>query len=80
MAMRTTIDLDPSILKETKELARKRGMTLGETVSTLIARALADEERREEEVPPFHWFSKPMRLKVDLEDKDAVEAALASEE
>lgn len=73
---RTTIDIDPSVLAEAKALARKRGRTLGETLSILVARALAGERDDAHKRPPFRWHSQPMGLKVDLEDKDAVEWAL----
>lgn len=75
--MRTTVDIDPSVLEEAKQLARKRGRTLGETLSILVARALADEADETEKHPPFQWISKPMGPPlVDLEDKDAVWAIL----
>lgn len=73
---RTTLDIDPSVLAEAKELARKRGTTLGETVSVLLAQALAEATRPKEQ-PPFRWISKSMGPPlVDLEDKDAVWAIL----
>ncbi len=73
---RTTLDIDPSVLAEAKELARKRGTTLGETVSVLLAQALA-EAGKPHERPPFRWISKAMGPPlVDLEDKDAVWAIL----
>jgi len=73
---RTTVDLDPSVLNEAKALARKRGQTLGDTLSVLLAEALAQVAKPRER-PPFRWISKPMGLPlVDLEDKDAVWAIL----
>jgi macrodomain Ter protein organizer (MatP/YcbG family) len=69
---RTTIDIDPSILKEMKALAQKRGRTLGETVSVLLAEALAEVNKASEQ-PPFRWISKHMGpALVDLQDKAAV--------
>lgn len=76
---RTTIDIDPSVLAEAKELARKRRKTLGETLSVLVAEALAATEKGTTR-PNFKWTSKPMGIRIDLEDKDAVETALATEE
>ncbi len=76
---RTTIDIDPSVLAEAKELARKRGTTLGETLSVLVAEALAVTEKGSTR-PYFTWTSRPMGIRIDLEDKDAVEVALAAEE
>ena len=76
---RTTVDIDPSVLADAKALARKRGRTLGETLSVLVAEALVDADK-EASPTPFEWIVKPMGIKIDLEDKDAVEAALAAEE
>ncbi|MBN9491904.1 antitoxin [bacterium] len=76
---RTTIDIDPSVLKEAKALAQKRRATLGETISLLLAEALADAGKPKEP-PEFRWFSKDMGPSlVDLEDKDAVWAILDQE-
>ncbi len=76
--MRTTVDIDSSVLEEAKALARKRGKTLGETVSVLLAEALASVGEPQER-PPFRWSSKPMHARIDLEDKDALWAILDSE-
>ncbi len=73
---RTTIDIDPAVLAEAKALGRKRGATLGETVSILLAEAMAVADKPKER-PESHWFSKDIgEPLVDLEDKDAVEWAL----
>jgi hypothetical protein len=77
--VRTTLDIDPSVLEEAKALARTRGVTLGETVSALVARALADVHEPVNE-RPFRWHSQDMGLKVDLEDKYAVWQLLDEEE
>jgi len=76
---RTTLDIDASVLEEVKALARKREATLGETISILLAEALA-ESARPKNPRPFVWHTKAMGTIVDLEDKDAVEAALTRPE
>jgi len=69
--MRTTIDLDPTILEALKERQRAEGRTMGQVASELLARALAD---RVEPVEEFRWTAKAMDARVDLEDSDAVRA------
>jgi len=72
---RTTIDLDASVLRELKRRQRRENKTLGELASELLACALA-AERTEEPMPPLRWTSKPLGLKVELEDKEALWRAL----
>ena len=47
---------------------------MGAVVSELLSDALA--RRRPDVRAPFHWTSRAMRARVDLEDKEAVYAAL----
>ena len=42
--MRTTIDLDEDVLLAAKEIARRRGVSLGKTLSDLACRALSQPE------------------------------------
>jgi hypothetical protein len=71
---RTTIDIDPVVLRELKQRQRREGKTLGRLVSELLTNALSRE------VPPspvpLRWRSQAMRPLVDLEDKEAVRRAL----
>jgi len=71
---RTTLDIDEAILRELRRLGRREGKSLGQLVSELLASALARE--REEAPPALRWTAKPMRARVDLEDKEAVRRAL----
>lgn len=73
---RTTIDIDATVLRDLKRLQKREGKPLGQLVSELVARALA--AAGEEAGQPFSWTSRPMKARVDLEDKDAVRAALES--
>lgn len=77
--MRTTVDIDDPILREVKALQEQEGRTLGALVSELLADALA-RRRGTRTRPTFQWTSRPMKALVDLTDKDAVYAALESEE
>lgn len=72
---RTTLDIDASVLRALKRRQQEQQKTLGELVSELLAKALADEAR-EEAPTPLKWTSKRLGLKIDLEDKEAVWAAL----
>ncbi len=72
---RTTIDLDPTVLRQLKARQRREGKSLGHLVSELLSSALqADDEPR----PPalLAWSSRPMRALVDLDDPEALRRAL----
>lgn len=71
---RTTIDIDPAVLRELKERKRREGKTLGRLVSELLARALRAEAA--ETSRGLEWTSRPMEARVDLEDKEALRRAL----
>jgi hypothetical protein len=71
---RTTIDIDPSVLRDLKRRQRREGKTLGRLVSELLAVALTDDV--EKPSLPFEWTSENMGVGVDLEDKEAVRRAL----
>ena len=68
---RTTIDIDADVLRRLKAIQHRDHKTLGQVVSELLARAIAAEAAHEE-LPPLHWPSKAVGLKVDLEDKEAL--------
>ncbi len=71
---RTTLDIDASVLRELKERQRREGKSLGQLVSELLAASLRKDP--EPAPAPFAWTSRPMRAKVDLQDKDALHRAL----
>lgn len=71
---RTTVDLDPSVLRELKARQVREGKTLGQVASELLARALAADPAAEDQ--PFEWTAQPMGARVDLADKEAVHRAL----
>ena len=70
---RTTIDLDPSVLRDLKKRGRREGKSLGRLASELLAKSLREEAP---EPSAFTWTSKPMTSRVDLEDKETVYRAL----
>ena len=76
---RTTVDIDAAVLRELKRLQRREGRSLGQLISELGAAALASERAtRGTEPEPLVWTSRPMAARVDLEDREAVNAALDS--
>lgn len=72
---RTTVDIDGAVLREAKKIAHAEGKSLGQVLSELAARALA-ERKPARSRRPFRWISSPMRARVDLDDKDALNRAL----
>jgi hypothetical protein len=76
--MRTTIDLDNSVLAQLRQRQRRDGKTLGQVASELLARALADTADSSQ-ARPLTWASQPMGARVDLEDGDTVAALLDSD-
>jgi hypothetical protein len=74
--MRTTVDIDTSILKELKALQKKEGKSLGRLVSDLLAKALHDHREDRKSLPKPRWISRAMGARVQLADKEAVYAAM----
>jgi hypothetical protein len=72
--MRTTLDIEDTVLKELRALQRREGGTLGDLASRLLAEALSRSPRPA--VAPLVWTSRPMEAIVELEDKDVVYAIL----
>ena len=70
---RTTIDLDPTILRELKDRGQREGKTIGQVASELLAGPLSEPTPTPK---PLRWISKPMGALIDLEDKEAVRRAL----
>jgi hypothetical protein len=72
--MRTTLDLDSSVLEQLRRLQARERKSLGRLASELLAQALADRESAV--TPDFAWVARPMGAQVDLEDADALERVL----
>ena len=75
---RTTVDLDAAVLRDLKRLQKRQKKPLGQLISELVAVALAREAAGETVGRPFVWTAQRMGARVDLEDKEAVRAALGS--
>lgn len=72
--MRTTLDLDDSVLAALRERGALERKSLGRLASELLARALADAEPAARE---FSWVARDLGgTKVDIEDKEAVRRVL----
>jgi hypothetical protein len=76
--MRTTIDLDPTVLHELKARSRAAGRSLGSITSELLAPVLARSEPAEP-ASPLTLVCKPMQARVDLDDAETVRRALDAE-
>lgn len=72
---RTTVDIDPTVMRELKRRQQREGKTLGALVSELLASALAATSPADE-LRPLAWAAAPLGLKVDLDDKEAVRRLL----
>ena len=72
---RTTLDIDEPILKELKDLQAKEKKSLGQLATELIADALARREKPTRR-RKLKWISRDLKPRVDLEDKEAVNAIL----
>jgi hypothetical protein len=73
---RTTLTLDPSVLREVKRRAKSEGKSIGDVISEIVSPVLAATKptRGHSEL---HWLTARMGpAKVDLEDKEAIRRAL----
>ena len=69
--VRTTLNLDPTVLDELRERAVCEGLPLGVVASRLLADAL--REVTTAETVPFTWHSEEMgKPFINLDDRDAV--------
>ena len=75
MTMRTTLDLDASVLRELRRRAAAGRKSMGALASELLARALAETDQGA--APPLRWTSRDLGApRVDLEDKEALRTLL----
>src|SRR5260370_10643455 len=75
--MRTTIDLDPTVVKELKRRSKGVGKSMGQLASELLATSLRGQQSSSRDSASLKWIARDLgRPLVDLEDKEAVPAAL----
>jgi len=75
---RTTIDLDPTVLRQLKARQRREGKTLGRLVSELLSTAMQADGDQPPAPALLAWSSRPMRPLVDLDDPEALRRALGA--
>jgi hypothetical protein len=73
---RTTVDIDPTVLRQLKARQRREGKTLGRLVSELLSTAMQADADQPRPVASLAWSSRPMRALVDLDDPEALRRAL----
>ena len=71
---RTTLDIDPGVLSRMRVRAHSERKSMSRLVSELVEQALDDS--RAIGRAGFFWESADMQPLVDLEDKEAVAAAM----
>lgn len=74
---RTTLDLDPSVLRELRRRGARERKSMGAVASELLAVVLAGTRDVSNPPPPLKWVSRNLGTpRVDLEDKEALRRAL----
>lgn len=77
---RTTLDIDPNILRDLRRKSEAEGKTMGAVASELIATALGGDGASAAP-PAFEWQSGELGApRVDLEDKEALRRVLGDGE
>lgn len=72
---RTTLDIDPSILRELRRRGKRERKSMGQLASELLAAALAESEGRA--ATGLSWTSADLGSpRVDLEDKEELRRIL----
>jgi hypothetical protein len=73
---RITLSIDGSVLDDLKRLQKKEGRPLEELASELLAFAITEREKAKLSSARLEWIARPMGVKLDLDDKEALFAAL----
>ena len=73
--MRTTLDLDPTVLRDLKRRAQREGKSLGRLASEVLSAALKPAIAVEPPLP-LAWSVRAMVAFVDLDDSEAVRRAM----
>jgi hypothetical protein len=74
ICMRTTLNIDDSVMKRLKQEAARRGTTMSELMESAL-RLLLREEKRPIKLPPLPTFQLGGEL-VDIADRDALYDAM----
>ncbi|MEA2236475.1 MAG: hypothetical protein QOC81_1199 [Thermoanaerobaculia bacterium] len=73
---RTTLNLDGPVLADLKRLQRKERKPLGDLASELLAAAITERKKVSSPGLRLQWEARPMGALIDLDDKEALYAAL----
>ena len=73
---RTTIDIDPTVMRQLKARQQREGKTLGRMVSELLSTAMQADAGEPRPPAPLAWSSRPMLALVDLDDPEAIRRAI----
>jgi len=77
--MRTTVDIETSVMKDLKKIRQQEGKSLGRIISDLLAKALAERKSTKAPDKPPKWISRRMGARVDIADHEALYAVMESE-
>ena len=79
--MKTTLNIDDSVMQRLREEAARRGTTMSALVEAGLRRVLAPEvaAKRPEELPPLPSWNSGGHL-VDIDDRDALYRAMEEDE
>ncbi|MDX2141975.1 MAG: type II toxin-antitoxin system VapB family antitoxin [Rhodospirillaceae bacterium] len=75
--MKTTLNIDDTVMAKVKREAAKRGMTMGELVETAL-RTFLNAKPSNDPLPPLPSYSMGPML-VDIADRDALYDAMERE-
>jgi hypothetical protein len=76
---RTTLDLDPSVLRELRRRGERQHKSMGQVASELLAVALTEPAGGDAE-SRFTWTSADLGVpRVDLQDKEALRRVLGDD-
>lgn len=65
---RTTLDLDPAVLRDLRQRAKRQGKSMGQVASEVLVRALTDEPAQPARLRwVSHDLGEPL---IDIDDKD----------
>lgn len=74
--MRTTLDIDQTVLDDLRVKAKAENKSMGQLASELLARSSITTAEHAQS-PPVEWISRDLGTPhVDLEDKEALRATL----
>jgi hypothetical protein len=73
---RRTVDIDDAVLRDLERLQKRDGKSLGQLISEMVGASLGRTHTCEAPAQPLQWTTRAMGARVDLENKEAVRAAL----